>query len=120
MAPVVRTTHGRVETTERTAMAEPAGTCGAGEPVPSPVIPLAGPVDPQRLLADRIEGWLDRLLPGLGHQTDAPARDAYLGVLVGMSATVEALRDPVSPDLAEYLELAVRMLEGVPDPSASA
>lgn len=77
----------------------------------SPPVPLAGPVDPRHLLANVLAERVERLLPGVHHQPDGPTREAYLDLLVGLSASVDALRDTESPYFGDHVLLAIRSLE---------
>ena len=91
-------------------MPEPEMT--GAEPVPSsPPVPLGGPVDPRHLLADVLAERVERLLPWVDCQADALTREAYLDLLVGLSASVEALRATDSPFFGDHVLLAIRSLE---------
>jgi hypothetical protein len=80
--------------------------------MPEPeTVPLGGPVDPRHLLADVLAERAARLLPWVDRQTDAPTREAYLDLLVGLSASVDALRDTESSCFEDHAMLAIRSLE---------
>lgn len=82
------------------------------EPFPSsPPVPLDGPVDPRLLLADVLAECVDRLLPWVDHQVDQPTKEAYLDFLVGLSASVEALRATDRSTFGDHVLLAIRSLE---------
>jgi len=82
------------------------------EPAPSsPPVRLDGPVDPRLLLADVLAERVDRLLPWVDRQADQPTKEAYLDFLVGLSASVEALRAIDSPYFGDHVMLAIRSLE---------
>lgn len=91
-------------------MPEPEKT-GAEPASSSAPVSLAGPVDPRLLLADVLAERVDRLLPWVDRQADQPTREAYLDFLVGLSASVEALRATESPYFADHVLLAIRSLE---------
>jgi hypothetical protein len=77
----------------------------------APPVPLGGPVDPRHLLADVLAERVDQLLLWVDRQTDVSTREAYLDLLVGLSASVEALRDIHSPYFEDHVLLAIRSLE---------
>lgn len=82
------------------------------EPAPSSsLVPLVGPIDPCLLLADVLAERVDRLLPWVDRQANASTREAYLDLLVGLSASVEALRATDSPYFGDHVLLAIRSLE---------
>lgn len=77
----------------------------------SPPVPLAGPVDPRLLLADVLAERVDRLLPWVDRQADQPTKEAYLDLLVGLSASVEALRATDPSSFGDHVQLAIRSFE---------
>jgi hypothetical protein len=79
-------------------------------------VPLAGPVDPRHLLADVLAKRVDRLLPWVDRQADGLTREAYLDLLVGLSASVDALWDTDSAGFEDHARLAIRSLEAARHP----
>ncbi|MFI6099246.1 hypothetical protein ACIA8G_27145 [Lentzea sp. NPDC051213] len=88
--------------------------------MPPPFVTFVGPVDPLRLLA----GVLADVLAERCDQLDQANEPADLYLLAGLSASVEALREPDSPCFRDHVVLAIRSLEAAqqvePHPSLPA
>ena len=89
---------------------------GEAPPAPAWVDVPGGPASPYGLLADRLSARVEQLMPWLHWQRDEQARENYLDLLVGLSATAEglsALRRGDSAIGTDHLTLAVRSFESV-------